>query len=273
MRCSDQIPTAVPPLRRRPGRRAPGSAAMCCCRPPCGALAPVAGRVARPGIRGKDAVSAMPPDRVPVPRKRRHGCRHPRATLRHPRRMTTPTPPIPPPAARLACAAPAAPAAARTWHVSRRQRHHGNGSAERQFRTIRRDRPRVVGLAWDVVELDARPGQGATTVRCAAAGAADLRRRRGPHHCDLDTPDSVTVQIDSPAACCPTSRSAVPLLRRDAADQLYQGGPDAMPVPRTRCWRKRPRHRPRRDQDHPRSRRVPSVAPDPRHRPSRPEQR
>src|SRR5690554_168532 len=231
-------------------RQDPGRDALFQGRPPspCGAPAPVAGACRPSGVyaespHGRTPCPPAPPDRVPVPREA--APRVPASTRNppeHPRRMTTPTHHR---SRRLllaclvACAAAwAAPAAARTWHVSGAGSDtHGNGSAERPFRTIRR----VIDPEWglvspgDVVELDARPGQGRydecdvrlrvrLTLRSAPGGG------RAHIHCDLDTPDSVTVQIDPDASGSVLSNLEISgghyygvMLQTN----WYQGGPDS----------------------------------------------
>jgi hypothetical protein len=141
----------------------------------------------------------------------------------------------------LACvavlaAACAWPAAARTWHVSGAgSDSQGDGSSARPFRSIRR----VIDPEWDlvspgdVVELDGRPGQGRydecdvrlrvrLTLRSAPGGRAHI-------HCDPDTPDSVTVQIDPDASGSVLSNLEISgghyygvMLQTN----WYQGGPD-----------------------------------------------
>ena len=129
------------------------------------------------------------------------------------------------------------PAMAATWHVSGAGSDaDGDGSAARPFRSIRRalDPAHGVVSAGDVVEIDGRPGQGRydecdvrlrvrLTLRSAPGGRAHI-------HCDPDTPDSVTVQIDPDASGSVLSNLEISgghyygvMLQTN----WYQGGPDS----------------------------------------------
>src|SRR5690606_8171054 len=129
------------------------------------------------------------------------------------------------------------PAMAATWHVSGAGSDaDGDGSAASPFRSIRRalDPAHGVVSAGDVVEIDGHPGQGRydecdvrlrvrLTLRSAPGGRAHI-------HCDPDTPDSVTVQIDPDASGSVLSNLEISgghyygvMLQTN----WYQGGPDS----------------------------------------------